>query len=251
MGIQTATSEEVRSKKTTLDIMAPPTKEALKAAFDKADKDGTGKLSMKQFQAVMIELSEDENERKQAQTEGFVEMVMSAIDNDGDKMVSYEELLVLIGEAEVDDKQMLKNMVAAADKGGDGFLTAEELKSMCMKMDPEEDDHDMMINMIIRMCSTDGTCKVKAEEVVSYFIDGPKEKSPQEEAKMMFKMFDTNGDGYIDKKELVKYMKEMVCDEDDDDSDLKFMMKLMVASADEDEDGKLNYEEFTKMMGKK
>merc|ERR1719495_3034205 len=105
----------------------------------------------------MIELSEDEGERKQAQTEGFVEMVMSAIDNDGDKMVSYEELLVLIGEAEVDD-------------------------------------HDMMINMIIRMCSTDGTRKVKAEEVVSYFIDGPKDKSPQEEAKMMFKMFDTNGD---------------------------------------------------------
>merc|ERR1712198_684630 len=249
MGIQTATSEEVRSKKPTLEIMAPPTKEALKAAFDKADKDGTGKLSMKQFQAVMIELSEDEDERKQAQTEGFVEMVMSAIDNDGDKMVSYEELLVLIGESEVDDKQMFKNMVVAAD--GDGFLTAEELKTMCMKMDPEEDDHDMMINMIIRMCSTDGTRKVKAEEVVSYFIDGPKEKSPQEEAKMMFKMFDTNGDGYIDKKELVKYMKEMVCDEDDDDSDLKFMMKLMVASADEDEDGKLNYEEFTKMMEKK
>merc|ERR1712054_473101 len=113
-------------------------------------------------------------------------------------MVSYEELLVLIGESEVDDKQMFMNM------------------------DPEEDDHDMMINMIIRMCSTDGTRKVKAEEVVSYFIDGPKEKSPQEEAKMMFKMFDTNGDGYIDKKELVKYMKEMVCDDDDDDSDLKF-----------------------------
>merc|ERR1711872_870319 len=149
MGIQTATLEEVRSKKPTLEIMAPPTKEALKAAFDKADKDGTGKLSMKQFQAVMIELSEDEDERKQAQTEGFVEMVMSA-----------------------------------TDKDGDGFLTAEELKTMCMKMDPEEDDHDMMINMIIRMCSTDGTRKVKAEEVVSYFIDGPKEKSPQEEAKM-------------------------------------------------------------------
>ena len=105
--------------------------------------------------------------------------------------------------------------------------------------------------MIIRMCSTDGTRKVKAEEVVSYFIDGPKDKSPQEEAKMMFKMFDTNGDGYIDKKELVKYMKEMVCDDDDDDSDLKLMMKLIVASADEDEDGKLNYEEFTKMMDKK
>merc|ERR1711872_808523 len=176
---------------------------------------------------------------------------MAAVDGNGDKMVTFEELLSLIGEGEFDDKKMLKNMIDAADKDGDGFLTAEELKSMMMKMAPEEDDHDMMINMIIRMCSTDGTRKVKAEEVVSYFIDGPKEKSPQEEAKMMFKMFDTNGDGYIDKKELVKYMKEMVCDDDDDDSDLKFMMKLMVASADEDEDGKLNYEEFTKMMEKK
>merc|ERR1719495_1481507 len=157
----------------------------------------------------MIELSEDENERKQAQTEGFVEMVMSAIDNDGDKMVSYEELLVLIGEAEVDDKQMLKNMVASADKDGDGFLTAEELKSMMMKMAPEDDDHDM----VIRMCSSDGSRKVKAEEVASFFIDGPKEKDRKEEAKMMFRMFDTNGDSFIDKKELIKFMKEIVRDD--------------------------------------
>ena len=228
----------------------PPSKEAIKKAFAKADKDENGKLSMNEFKAVMTELAEDEDERKQAQNEGFLEMILTAVDGDGDKMVTFEELLSLIGEGEFDDKKMLKNMIDAADKDGDGFLTAEELKSMMMKMAPEDDDHDMMIRMVMRMCSSDGSRKVKAEEVASFFIDGPKEKDRKEEAKMMFRMFDTNGDSFIDKKELIKFMKEIVRDDEDDESEIKSIMKVMLVSTDEDEDGKLNYEEFCKLMDK-
>eukprot|EP00091_Calanus_sinicus_P001865 TRINITY_DN11898_c0_g1_i3.p2 TRINITY_DN11898_c0_g1~~TRINITY_DN11898_c0_g1_i3.p2 ORF type:complete len:111 (+),score=49.65 TRINITY_DN11898_c0_g1_i3:426-758(+) len=107
----------------------------------------------------------------------------------------------------------------------------------------------MMINMIIRVCDTDGSQKVKAEEVVSFMVNGgPKEKDPKEEAKMMFRMFDTNKDGFISKKELAGFLKQMGGDDDEDDSMLKMMRNVMLAGADEDEDGKLNYEEFTKMM---
>ena len=77
---------------------------------------------------------------------------------------------------------------------------------------------------------------------------GPKEKDPKEEAKMMFKMFDSNTDGFISKKELAGFLKEMAGDDDEDDSMIRMMSNVMLASADEDEDGKLNYEEFSKMM---
>ena len=39
-----------------------------------------------------------------------------------------------------------------------------------------------------------------------------------------------------------------MADDDDDDDFIKMTSKMMLASADEDEDGKLNLEEFTKMM---
>eukprot|EP00090_Calanus_glacialis_P027353 TRINITY_DN43090_c0_g1_i1.p1 TRINITY_DN43090_c0_g1~~TRINITY_DN43090_c0_g1_i1.p1 ORF type:complete len:232 (+),score=83.81 TRINITY_DN43090_c0_g1_i1:26-721(+) len=226
-----------------------PTKEAIEKAFAKADTDDNGKLSMDEFKAVMIELAEDEEEREQCKNEGFLDMVMMLVDGDGDKMLTCDELMNLINAKEGDETQMLRNMLNGADKDGDGYLTAAELKAMMMKMDPDDDDVDMTVNMIIRLCDTDGSKKVKPEEVVSYMTNGgPKEKDPKEEAKMMFKMFDSNTDGFISKKELAGFLKEMAGDDDEDDSMIRMMSNVMLASADEDEDGKLNYEEFSKMM---
>merc|ERR1711971_874755 len=235
-------------EKSNGEKMAPTTKDAIKKAFAKADTDDNGKLSMTELKVAMLELADDED-RAMAKNEGCLEMVMAMVDGDGDKMLTCEELLKLIGDNEVDETETLRRMVNAADKDGDGFLTAAELKAMMMKMDPEDEDNDMMINMIIRVCDTDGTQKVKAEEVVSFMVNGgPKEKDPKEEAKMMFRMFDTNKDGFISKKELAGFLKEMGGDDEEDDSILKMMSNVMLAGADEDEDGKLNYEEFTKMM---
>ena len=76
-------------------------------------------------------------------------------------------------------------------------------------------------------------------------IDGPKEKDPKEDAKRMFEMFHTDKDGYLSKKELAAYFKDIMADDEDF---IKINSKLMLASADEDEDGKLNLEEFTKML---
>ena len=113
-----------------------PTKEAVKKAFAKADKDGNGKLSVSEFKVAMLELAEDDDDRAMAENNDAVEMVMSMVDGDGDKMLTCEELLKLLelGNDEEDDngndggKQALIAMIKAADKDGNGFLTASELK---------------------------------------------------------------------------------------------------------------------------
>ena len=228
--------------------MKPERKIQVEKAFANADKDGTGTLSINQFMEAMQELTEDD-EKEDYKNKGLCEIVIMSVDGDGDKAVTLEELMKVINE-EMDDEMMFRNLLKNADKDGDGLINAEELKTLMMKMDPEEDDVDMTVNMIIRMCAHDASKKIKPDELIAFFTGGPKKEDPKEEAKRMFRMFDTNKDGYIDKKELAGYFKEMMGDDDEDDSTLRMMSNMMLASADEDEDGKLNYEEFTKMMDK-
>merc|ERR1712055_726984 len=195
----------------------------------------------------MGELADTDDKREQAKNEGAVEMMMASVDGNGDKTITLEELIKLMND-EMDYELMLKNLIKSADTDCDGLISADELKSMLMKMDPEEKDNDKMVNMTIKMCAHDATRKIKPEELISFMVDGPKKKDPKEDAKRMFRMFDTDVDGYISKKELNAYFKEMMGDDDDDDSFINMTANLMLVKADEDEDGKLNYEEFTKML---
>merc|ERR1711970_810730 len=229
--------------KEALRKMKPERKKEVEKAFAKADKDGSGTLSINEFMAAMQELS-PEDEQEDLKNKGLCEIIISTIDGDGDKAVTLEELMKVIDD-DLDDEMMFRNLLKSADVDGDGLISAGELKTLMLKMDPDEDDIDMTVNMIIRMCSHDASRKIKPDELFSFFTEGPKE-----EAKRMFRMFDTNGDGYIDKKELAGYFKEMMGDDDDDDSFIRMTANMMLASADEDEDGKLNYEEFTKMVEK-
>ena len=61
-------------------------------------------------------------------------------------------------------------------------------------------------------------------------------------------MYDTNGDGYICRKELAAYMKDLVAEDVADDSYIKMTSLIILASADEDGDGKLNFEKFTDLI---
>ena len=61
-------------------------------------------------------------------------------------------------------------------------------------------------------------------------------------------MYDVDGNGYISKKELARFM-QISDDYDDDKADFgtKMMVEMIMMMVDQDEDGKLNYEEFCKI----
>merc|ERR1711892_491140 len=220
-----------------------PTKAAVKNAFTKADKDGNGKLSLNEFKVAMVELAEDDDDKAVAENNDAIEMLMSMVDGDGDKMLTCEELLKLLelGTDEDDGKQIVISMIKAADTDGNGYLTASELKELLLTMNPaDKADIDKNIDMFMRMASTDGENRIKIEEAIKLLTE-EEDDDPQAKMKTMFRMCDGDGDGSISKKELAKFMNMNMCaDDDDDDSpgDIKQMINMMMVMADEDGDGK-------------
>ena len=232
----------------------PPSKEEVSKAFAKADKDENGKLTIKEFADVMLELAEDDDDRKAAENESSVEMIMGMVDQDGDKMVSLQELLRLLeigNNADEDGKELAISMIKAADKDDNGYLTAGELKELLMKMDPEdEEDMDETVAMFIKMGSANGDKKLKVEEAIKLFTS-VEEEDPKERFKTMFRMCDSDGNGVISKKELSTFMSSMGGDDDDDKSTSRMIIGMMMSLHDEDEDGVLSFDEFCKMMDDK
>merc|ERR1711892_975133 len=218
-----------------------------------ADKDGNGKLSLNEFKVAMVELAEDDDDKAVAENNDAIEMLMSMVDGDGDKMVTCEELLKLLelGTDEDDGKQIVISMIKAADTDGNGYLTASELKEVLLTMNPaDKADIDKNIDMFMRMASTDGEKRIKIEEAIKLLTE-EEDDDPQAKMKTMFRMCDGDGNGSISKKVLAKFMNMNMCaDDDDDDSpgDIKQMINMMMVMADEDGDGKVSYEEFCKMM---
>merc|ERR1712096_509884 len=163
-----------------------------------------------------------------------------------------EELFMMLDcDKEGNEKQMLMNMIRSADKNKDGFIDAKEMVAVSQKMGGGIIEKEKDFQMLLMMADLDGDRKISIEEMASVFTDEPKKKDPKEDAKGMFRMCDVDGDGYITKKEIVKFFKIMDLVSDDDDPQLKMMINMIMAEADKDKDGKLNYEEFCAVMDKK
>jgi Ca2+-binding EF-hand superfamily protein len=150
-------------------------------------------------------------------------------------------------------REELSIIIKAADKDGSGFLTAAELKEVFKSMGEKEDkDMDKTVEMFLKMGDTDGDKKLSIEEVLNLITSD--EDDPKERMKVMFRMCDSDGNGFVSPSELATFMKsmsEMDSDEDDsDDEDMtKMIVKMMMKKADQDGDGKINFDEFCKMMG--
>ena len=75
---------------------------------------------------------------------------------------------------------------------------------------------DKLIEMFMRIADKDGDRKLKINEVVNMFVEtevhtetDEKEQDQKERMKALFRMYDCNGDGVINKKELMEMLEVM------------------------------------------
>merc|ERR1711970_1086738 len=165
-------------------------------------------------------------------------------DKDGNGKLSMEEFKACVLSL-IDDPKERQGM-----KNKDGFISAKEMEELGNKMGGQMFKNEKERAFFMMMVDLDGDMKISINELTRFFTDGPKEKDPKEDAKMMFRMDDVDGDGYITKKEIIKALKMIDIVTDEKDETLKMFINQMLAEADTDKDGKLNYREFCSIVNK-
>eukprot|EP00164_Ancoracysta_twista_P002387 GFYU01003162.1.p2 GENE.GFYU01003162.1~~GFYU01003162.1.p2 ORF type:complete len:180 (+),score=67.82 GFYU01003162.1:34-573(+) len=127
------------------------------------------------------------------------------------------------------------------DKDNSGTITADEFL-----MIPELAMNPLVLR-VISIFDADKDDNVNFKEFVTamsiFTTKGHKEAKLQ----FAFKVYDIDGDGYICNKELFEVLKMMV-GANLSDPQLQQIVDKTILEADEDEDGKISFEEFSKLM---
>merc|ERR550519_476630 len=110
-----------------------------------------------------------------------------------------------------------------------------------MGMKPTEVELQDMVNEV----DVDHDGSVNFKEFLDMMTKSTESVNSQADIREAFKVFDKNGDGFISETELRHVMISL--GENLTEADIQSMM----AEADLDKDGQVNYEEFLKMMQSK
>lgn len=142
-----------------------------------------------------------------------------------------------------EDIEMYEESFSFFDKDGDGMISSEEFKLILnsLGLNPTQSELTDLINEIDT--NKDGKIDFTEFRTKLSFIN--KTLSKDDQFLQAFRMFDKDGNGYISSSELRNVMLslgEKLSDEELDD---------MIASADIDGDGQVNYEEFVKIIFEK
>lgn len=133
-----------------------------------------------------------------------------------------------------------KEAFALFDADGDGTVTTKQLGTVIRSLgqNPTEAELQDMINEI----DCDGNGTIDFPDFLSLMSRKMKDTDSEEDILEAFKVFDRDGNGFISASELRHVMTnlgEKISDEELDE---------MVREADIDSDGKINIEDFVKMM---
>jgi len=139
------------------------------------------------------------------------------------------------------EKKDLKAAFTMMDKNHDGMVNAAELKSMMEMLGISVTDaqiHDLM-----QQASRSGDGLFSEEEFLQFMNKHSKNSDDiMEDLVAAFRVFDKDGNGYITRDELKQGM-EMI-----GENVTELQLDEMLRVADIDKDGRINYEEFARMM---
>jgi calmodulin len=126
------------------------------------------------------------------------------------------------------------------DKDGDGRITAKELGTVMRSLgqNPSEAELQDMVNQV----DLDGNGTIEFDEFLYMMSRQMRDGDTEEDIKAAFRVFDKDGDGKITTAELTHIMKnlgEPLTQEEVDE---------MIAQADTNKDGIIDYAEFVHLM---
>lgn len=126
------------------------------------------------------------------------------------------------------------------DRNGDGNITTAELGTVMRSLgqNPTEAELADMINSI----DTDGNGVISFIEFVKLMVSKSRNADSEEELREAFRVFDRNGDGYVNAAELRHVLTHIGEKLDEDEVD------DLLREADIDGEGQIKYADFVKVL---
>lgn len=194
--------------------------------FDVFDRNKDGTISAAEIYGAMKQLGRDP-------TPAEVEQILRELDINGDGQVEFSEFVELL------DKEADLHL-----QGVGGLFKKESQKipqhQQTHSQQPNHNGSDRHSN---GASQTQPQTKAEREKASAEEVKRRRELAKEREGREMFRSFDQDGDGHVDKKELADVMNgigEKLKDEE---------ISRMISEADVDGDGKVNFQEFRKMTG--
>jgi len=133
-----------------------------------------------------------------------------------------------------------KEAFSLFDKDGDGTITTRELGTVMRSLgqNPTEAELQDMINEV----DADGNNQIDFAEFLTMMARKMKDTDSEEEIREAFKVFDRDNNGFISAAELRHVMTSIGEKLTDDEVD------EMIREADQDGDGRIDYNEFVQLM---
>ncbi|USP77643.1 Calmodulin [Curvularia clavata] len=138
---------------------------------------------------------------------------------------------------------MLLTCLFLQDKDGDGQITTKELGTVMRSLgqNPSESELQDMINEV----DADNNGTIDFPEFLTMMARKMKDTDSEEEIREAFKVFDRDNNGFISAAELRHVMTSIGEKLTDDEVD------EMIREADQDGDGRIDYNEFVQLMMQK
>jgi len=148
----------------------------------------------------------------------------------------------MMGEVKLSEAELaeLKDIFAMFDKDNSGSIDVNELESMVSSLGITATKEDL--NDMIAEADIDKSGTIEFDEFKTLIGPHFQKEKPPEDYIDAFNFFDKDGDGFISRTELRTIMNTV--DSKLAESDIEDMIK----EADQNGDGKIDFDEFIKMM---
>ena len=165
----------------------------------------------------------------------------------GKPVLREEDVAALTKSSGLDEAQVKESFEAFLEEHPNGKLKQKDFREMMVKAVPKKDAKKMEKHLF-RMYDSDSDGFIDFTEFMLVFHI-MSEGAPEEVLTKIFRVFDVNGDGVISIKEMNKLIKDMyglLKTEDPNIAAKNLIAKTAFAEMDKNEDGKVSKEEFVK-----